>query len=275
MTFGTDNATVRFGEVTALDAVTVKLTAGEVTAVVGADGAGKTTLMQVLAGLVDPESGSVSAPGADRLGYLPSGAGSWENLTVAENVAFVGAAYGLTGADLATRADPILERAGLSHVTDRLAEQLSGCMRKKLGVVLALLHSPDLLILDEPTTGVDPVSRVELWRLISEAAASGATAIMTTTYTDEAERAGSVVLLSEGHVLLSGTADDLIAAVPGEIAVVESPTDRSMAWRVGPLFHEWFPDGTPGGAVALKPDLEDVCIVADLASRATVDGGNQ
>jgi len=275
VTFGTDNATVRFGEVTALDAFTVELTAGEVTAVVGADGAGKTTLMQVLAGLVDPENGSVSTPGADRLGYLPSGAGSWNNLTVAQNVAFVGAAYGLTGADLAMRADPILERAGLAHVTDRLAEQLSGGMRKKLGVVLALLHSPDLLILDEPTTGVDPVSRVELWRLISEAAANGATAIMTTTYTDEAERAGSVVLLSEGHVLLSGTADDLIAAVPGEIAVVESPTDPSMAWRVGPLFHEWFPDGTPAGAVPLEPDLEDVCIVADLTSRLAVDGGSQ
>lgn len=271
MTFGTDNVTVRFGDVTTLNGVTVELKQGEVTAVVGADGAGKTTLMQVLAGLVDPKSGSVSEPGADRLGYLPSGAGSWKNLTVAQNVAFVGAAYGLTGADLAIRADPILERAGLAHVTDRLAEQLSGGMRKKLGVVLALLHSPDLLILDEPTTGVDPVSRVELWRMIAEAVANGATAIMTTTYTDEAERAGSVVLLNEGHVLLSGTADDLIAAVPGEVGIVDAPTDRSMAWRAGPVFHEWFPDGSPDGAIPLEPDLEDVCIVADLASRATAD----
>ena len=97
MTFGTDDVTVSFGEVTALDAITVELTAGEITAVVGADGEGKTTLMQVLAGLVDPESGSVSAPGADRLGYLPSGAGSWRNLTVAENGAFVGAAIDSPG----------------------------------------------------------------------------------------------------------------------------------------------------------------------------------
>jgi len=275
VTFGTDDVTVSFGEVTALEAITVELSAGEITAVVGADGAGKTTLMQVLAGLVDPESGSVSAPGADRLGYLPSGAGSWKNLTVAQNVAFVGAAYGLTGADLAIRADPILERAGLAHVTDRLAEQLSGGMRKKLGVVLALLHSPDLLILDEPTTGVDPVSRVELWRMISEAVVNGATAIMTTTYTDEAERAGSVVLLSEGHVLLSGTADDLIAAVPGNVGIVDSPTDRSMAWRVGPVFHEWFPDGSPDDVVPLESDLEDVCIVADLASQVAIEGGGQ
>jgi ABC-2 type transport system ATP-binding protein len=273
--FGTDRVTVRFGDVTALDAVTVKLTAGEVTTVVGADGAGKTTLMRVLAGLVDPEYGSVNVPGADRLGYLPSGGGSWKNLTVAQNVAFVGAAYGLTGADLATSADPILERAGLGHVTDRLAEQLSGGMRKKLGVVLALLHSPDLVILDEPTTGVDPVSRVELWRLIAEAVANGATTIMTTTYTDEAERAGSVVLLSEGHVLLSGTADELVAAVPGDVGIVDSPTDRSMAWRVGPVFHEWFPDGSPDGVVPLEPDLEDVCIVADLASGVAVEGGGQ
>lgn len=272
MTYGTDDVTVRFGDVTALDEVTVGLVAGEVTAVVGADGAGKTTLMQTLAGLVYPEVGSVSAPGANRLGYLPSGAGSWNNLTVAENVAFVGAAYDIEGADRASRAGPILERAGLAHVTDRLAEQLSGGMRKKLGVVLALLHSPDLLILDEPTTGVDPVSRVELWRMISEAAVNGATAIMTTTYTDEAERAGSVVLLNEGHVLLSGTADDLISAVPGDVGIVDTPTDRSKAWRVGSVYHEWFPEGLIGGVDSRQPDLEDACIVADLASQATAGG---
>ena len=133
MSFGTDSVTVRFGDVTALDDVSIGLTPGEVTAVVGADGAGRTTLMRVLAGIVDPVSGSVHTPGASRIGYLPSLAGSWKNLTVAENVAFVGAAYGLSGADLAKSADPILERAGLAHVTDRLAEQLSGGMRKKLG----------------------------------------------------------------------------------------------------------------------------------------------
>lgn len=269
MTFGTHGVTVRFGEVAALDDVTVTLLPGEVTAVVGPDGAGKTTLMRVLSGLVDPAGGSVATPGAEHIGYLPSRAGSWKNLTVAENVAFVGAAYGLDRADLARRTGPILERAGLAHVTDRLSGQLSGGMRTKLGVSLALLHSPDLLILDEPTTGVDPVSRVELWRMISEAVANGATAIMTTTYMDEAERAASVVLLGEGRVLLSGSADDLVSAMPGEVRVVDTPRDPLLAWRVGPVFHEWFPGESSDGPGFLQPDLEDACIVADLSTRAT------
>ena len=272
MTFGTDRVTVRFGEVTALDDVTVDLAAGEVTAVVGADGAGKTTLLRVLAGLVDPENGSVNTPDAERIGYFPSRAGSWKDLTVAENVAFVGAAYGLQGADLARRAGPILDAAGLAQVPNRLAGQLSGGMRTKLGVSLALLHSPDLLILDEPTTGVDPVSRVELWRMISEAVANGTTAIMTTTYMDEAERATSVVLLGTGHVLLSGNPDDVIEAMPGTVGVVDTPMNPELAWRAGPRFHEWFPNGSPEGVEALQPDLEDACIVADLVSRATTIG---
>lgn len=275
MTFGTDDVTVRFGNDTALDAVTVRLSAGEVTAVVGADGAGKTTLMRVLAGLVHPESGSVSAPSAKRIGYLPSEAGSWKDLTVAENVAFVGAAYGLTGADLALRADPILEVAGLDLVKDRLARQLSGGMQTKLGVSLALVHSPDLLILDEPTTGIDPVSRVELWRMISDAVARGATAVMTTTYMDEAERAASVVLLGSGHMLLSGSPDDVVDAVPGTVGVVDAPMDPSRAWRVGPRFHEWFPDGSPDGVELLEPDLEDACIVADLSRPSAAVGRGQ
>ena len=275
MSFGTTGVTVVFGDTTALNDVTVHLPPGQVTAIVGADGSGKTTLMRVLSGLVDPERGTVTSPGPDRIGYLPSGAGSWKDLTVSENVAFVGAAYGLTGADLASRADPILERAGLAHVTDRLAGHLSGGMRTKLGVSLALLHSPDLLILDEPTTGVDPVSRVELWRMISGAVADGAAAVATTTYMDEAERAASVVLLGEGRVLLSGSADNIVAAMPGSVAAVDAPGDPSLAWRVGAVFHEWFPGGPPDGVDALEPDLEDACIVADLSSQSTAEASSR
>lgn len=272
MNLGASGIIVRFGDITALSDVSIDLTPGEVTAVVGADGAGKTTLMRVLAGLVDPVGGSVSTPGIDRIGYLPSLAGSWKNLTVAENVAFVGAAYGLSGTDLDRRAGPILTSAGLAHVTDRLAGHLSGGMRTKLGVSLALLHSPDLLILDEPTTGVDPVSRVELWRMIAEAAANGATAIMTTTYMDEAERAASVVLLGEGRGLLTGRSDDVVAAMPGVVVKVDKPTNPTLAWRVGPMFHEWLPSGPSDNLAAIQPSLEDACIVADLSSQLTSDG---
>jgi ABC-2 type transport system ATP-binding protein len=272
VTFGVDGVTVRFGTVEALKDVTVEARGGEVTAVVGGDGAGKTTLLRTLAGLVEPDAGTVHRPGVDRLGYLPSGAGSWKDLTVAENVSFVGGAYGLFGADLAARADPILERSGLSGVKDRLAGQLSGGMRTKLGFSLAMLHTPDLLVLDEPTTGVDPVSRVELWRMISETVAKGAAVIMATTYIDEAERAASVVLLSSGRVLLSGSPDDLLGSMSGVVAATDAPTDPSLAWRVGPVFHEWFPSGAPAGARVVQPDLEGVCIVAELRSRAQAMG---
>lgn len=272
MTFGVENLTVRFGKVTALQDVTVDIPAGRVTAIVGGDGAGKTTLLRALAGLVEPDSGNVRRPDVDQLGYLPTGAGSWKDLTVEENVAFVGGAYGLTGAPLAERADPILERAGLAGAKDRLAGRLSGGMRTKLGFSLAMLHTPDLMILDEPTTGVDPVSRIELWRMISETVADGAAVVMATTYMDEAERAASVVLLVGGRVLLSGRPDDLIGAMPGAITVTESPTDRSLAWRVGPVFHEWLPSGTPGGVDTVQPDLEDTCIVAELQSRSLTAG---
>ena len=273
MMFGVEGVTVRFGDISALDDVSLAVPRGEVTAVVGADGAGKTTLLRTLAGLVEPVAGTIRRPRAEQIGYLPTGAGSWKNLTVSENVSFVGAAYGITGATLAQRAGPILEGAGLADVTDRLATELSGGMRTKLGVSLALLHTPELLILDEPTTGVDPVSRVELWRMISQSVANGTAVIMATTYMDEAERATTVVLLGEGRVLLSGPPDDLIAAMPGAVAATATPATPFRAWRVGPVFHQWFPDGLPDDADGLEPDLEDACIVADLASRATSLGG--
>jgi len=275
VTFGVANLSVRFGSIEALTGVTVEVPAGEVTAVVGGDGAGKTTLLRSLAGLVESEAGTIRRPDVDRLGYLPAGGGSWANLTVDENVAFIGGAYGLAGDELAERADRILERAGLGDVGNRLAGHLSGGMRTKLGFSLAMLHTPDLLILDEPTTGVDPVSRVELWRMISETVAVGTAVVMATTYMDEAERATSVVLLGGGRVLLSGSPDDLIAATPGTVAVTETPTDPSRSWRVGPVFHEWFPSAASDSATAVQPDLEDACIVAELDSTASPVGGGR
>jgi ABC-2 type transport system ATP-binding protein len=272
VSFGVEDLTVRFDKVTALDDVSVVVHRGEVTAVVGGDGAGKTTLLRALAGLVEPTSGVVRRPDVDHLGYLPAGAGGWQNLTVAENVSFVGGAYGLSGVDLDDRADPILERAGLADVKNRLAGQLSGGMRTKLGFSLAMLHTPDLLVLDEPTTGVDPVSRVELWRLISETVADGAAVVMATTYMDEAERAASVVLLSAGRVLLAGEPDELIAAMPGTIVETDAPVDPSFAWRVGPMFHEWFPSTVPDGATDVQPNLEDVCIAAELRDQLSSTG---
>ena len=179
MTFALRSATVRFGHVLALDDVTVEVPGGSVVAVVGGDGAGKSTLLRALAGEVPLEGGTVEAPAKQHLGYLPASPGSWAALTVTQNIDFVAGIYGLTGDELVARRAELLDRASLTPAASRLAAQLSGGMRRKLGFVMAIVHRPALLILDEPSTGIDPVSRIDLWRLASEAAASGTAVLMS------------------------------------------------------------------------------------------------
>lgn len=258
-----EGLSVHYGDAVALDDVSLNAPAGQVTMVVGGDGAGKTTLLKAVVGLV-PATGNVERPPNADIGFMPTGAGSWPDLTVQENVRFVGESYGLTGEALDVRATTLLTASALNNVRDRLSGQLSGGMRAKLGFVLAMLHSPQLLVLDEPTTGVDPVSRVELWRLISEAAASGTSVLMSTTYLDEAERASSVLVLDAGKALLSGTPDEIVSACPGSVVATAAPERPRFAWRSGQGFHEWFPDAEHGTPLPLT--LEDVCIVASLRS---------
>jgi ABC-2 type transport system ATP-binding protein len=257
MTYGAHGVSVVFGGVRALDDVSLDVPAGAVTAVVGGDGAGKSTLLRCLVGRVVPDSGTVERPPKRQVGYMSWASGTWHDLTVDENVAFVAGVYGV-----APRTE-LLERAGLAQVGGRLAGQLSGGMRQKLGFVLAMLHHPELVVLDEPSTGVDPVSRVELWRMIAGAAADGAAVVMSTTYLDEAERASSVLVLDEGRAVLSGVPDEVVAAMPGRIVQTERPRDRERAWRRGRSFHEWLPDGEGG----VEPDLEDAIIAEMLAAR--------
>jgi ABC-2 type transport system ATP-binding protein len=273
MTFGLESVTVRLGGTTALSDVSLDIPPGQVTAVVGGDGAGKSTLLRTLVGEVVVDAGVLRIPEPTGVGYLAAGAGSWKDLTVDQNVAFVGGSYGLSREELADRGGRLLERAGLTAARGRLAGQLSGGMRTKLGYVLAMLHQPRLLVLDEPSTGVDPVSRVELWRLISETAADGAAVVLSTTYLDEAERTASVLLLSEGRGLLAGAPDELIAGMPGVITRVGSPTRPEYAWRRGAAFHEWWPDGRPTDGARVDADLSDVSIVAELGRR--VDAGSR
>jgi ABC-2 type transport system ATP-binding protein len=138
-------------------------------------------------------------------------------------------------------------------------------MRQKLGVVLAMLPAPDLLILDEPTTGVDPVSRSEVWRLIGAAAAGGAAVVLATAYLDEAERATTLLVLHEGRTLLAGTPEEVTAATPGAVVDTAAPTDRERAWPRGARWRQWLPGGSPDAAPA---DLEDAVIVAMLGAGA-------
>ena len=154
--------------------------------------------------------------------------------------------------------------ADLGHVRDRLAGQLSGGMRTKLGFILAMLHRPRLVVLDEPTTGVDPVSRVELWRMISDAAASGAAVVMSTTYVEEAERASSVIVLNGGHALLEGSPPVVVASLEGAVTATSTPTRPEYAWRSGSAFREWWPPGTTPVGARIEPSLEDVTVVAEL-----------
>ncbi|MGB5433692.1 MAG: AAA family ATPase, partial [Acidimicrobiia bacterium] len=179
---------------------------------------------------------------------------------------FIGGAHGLHGEQLDARSEPLLAIAGLDHVTGRLSGQLSGGMRTKLGFVLAMLHQPRLVVLDEPTTGVDPVSRVELWRMISGAAAEGAAVVMSTTYMDEAERASSVLMLSNGEALLEGPPAAVVAALDGSITSAEVPERAEYAWRSGAGFREWWPDGTSPTGPGVEPTLEDVTVVAELSA---------
>ena len=259
MTYGLDGVTVRFGEVVALDDVSLELEPGTVTAIVGGDGAGKSTLLHCLAGTVAATTGTVRRPPKQRLGSMSSNSGAWGDLTVDENISFVGGCYGMGRDAIAARRDELLERAGLASAADRLVRDLSGGMRQKLGFVLAFLHRPEVLLLDEPSTGVDPVSRVELWRMIAEAAAAGVVVAMTTTYLDEAERCPSILVLADGAALARGSLDDVVGAVPGEVREVAEPTEPTNAWRHGRVVLEWFPDGSPIGT-PVDADLEAAVI---------------
>ncbi|HET7243197.1 MAG TPA: ABC transporter ATP-binding protein [Streptosporangiaceae bacterium] len=271
MTYSVRSATVRFGHVLALDDVTVEVPGGSVVAVVGGDGAGKSTLLRALAGEVPLDSGTIEAPPKQRLGYLPASSGSWAALTVTQNIDFVAGIYGLGGEELAARRAELLDRASLTPAASRLAAQLSGGMRRKLGFTMAIVHRPDLLILDEPSTGIDPVSRIDLWRLASEAAASGAAVLMSTTYLDEAERAAHLVVLDSGKILVQGSYDQVRAGFTGVVTQTGEPVRAEWAWRRGRVQHEYWPGGgPPPGATAVPPDLEDIVIALSLARRNAV-----
>lgn len=247
----------------ALEGVDVPVVSGDITALIGADGAGKTSACRVLVGLAAPDEGEVRRPPRARLGYQPESAGTWADLTVAENLKFVARAHGLSDTP---RRHELLQVAGLAGALDRPAGNLSGGMRQKLAVVMAVLARPSLVVLDEPTTGLDPVSRAELWRLLLRTAAEGTALLVTTSYLDEAERADHVVLLDSGGVVAAGTADSIRSSLPGAISVVGERPSGPYAWRRGRSWRVWSPDGS-GPFPPVSPDLDDVVTVAALSRK--------
>jgi ABC-2 type transport system ATP-binding protein len=222
----------RFGAVSALDGVTLTVGRGEMFGVIGPDGAGKTTLLRLACGLLVPDGGSVRVFGADPYrthhaatessGYLPQQFSLYGDLSIDENIEFFARLHRVSA--FAERRTRLLELTGLEPFRRRLADRLSGGMKQKLALACTLVHEPPLLVLDEPTTGVDPVSRREFWKLLAEFLSQGLTIVLATPYLDEAERCGRVALLSEGRVLALDDPSHLQEAVTGVILeVVASP----------------------------------------------------
>jgi ABC-2 type transport system ATP-binding protein len=274
MSWGARDVTVRFGQTTALDRVSLDAADGEVTVVVGGDGAGKTTVLRVLAGVVTPDAGKVRRPVVRRIGYLASTSGTYPDLSVEENLVFAATAYGVPPGEIEDRLGEYLDRTGLGSARDKLASELSGGMRQKLGVIRAMIHRPRLLVLDEPTTGIDPVSRADLWWLIAQAAADGAAVVLATTYLDEADRASRLLVLNEGRTLAQGTPAEIERSVPGKLlSTLVRPEGEfsARAWRRGKGWRVWigsddqFADGEP-----IVPDLQDAVTVAALAQEVEV-----
>ena len=227
--------TRRFAGAPALVDVSLEVGAGEMFGLIGPDGAGKTTAIRLMCGLLRPDTGSVRVLGRDpvrehrhvtgQVGYLSQRFSLYGDLTVDENIAFFAEVHG--GAAYHARRDQLLEMTRLAPFRRRLASRLSGGMKQKLALACTLVHEPRVLILDEPTTGVDPVSRREFWKLLSEFLSRGMTILMSTPYLDEAERCGRVALLHEGRVLDVDTPSGIRSRMPGRVLEVSIGADAS------------------------------------------------
>lgn len=206
----------RFGEVIALDGVSLQVLPGETLGLVGPDGAGKSTLLKLLAGIGSADGGTIvlSPEAAAARAYMPQSAGLYDDLSVAENLALYADLRG--GADAGARG-AVLAAAGLTDFAGRLAGQLSGGMRQKLGLACALVTRPQLVLLDEPSVGVDPVSRAELWALVAALAGEGTGIVWATSNLDEAERCDRIIMLHEGRVLAEGAPDAIAGAMAGRV----------------------------------------------------------
>jgi ABC-2 type transport system ATP-binding protein len=234
----------RFGQVVALDGVSVAFEAGIIYGLLGPNGAGKTTLIRVLATLLRPEAGTVRVAGVDvladptgaraRLGLAGQFAAVDEYLTGRENVRMVGRLYGLSRAEARRRSDEVLERIGLTDAANRQVGTYSGGMRRRLDLAASLVGRPQVMFLDEPTTGIDPRNRIELWELIEDLVRGGTTVLLTTQYLDEADRlAQRIGVIDRGTIVSEGTADELKDAVGGAVLeVAVAAEQRAEAARV-------------------------------------------
>jgi ABC-2 type transport system ATP-binding protein len=226
-----------FGKVRALDGVSLAFEPGIIYGLLGPNGAGKTTLIRVLATLLRPDRGTVRVAGVDvvadptgaraRIGLAGQFAAVDEFLTGRENVEMVGRLYGLSAAETRRRSGEVLERIGLTHAAGRQVGTYSGGMRRRLDLAASLVGRPQVMFLDEPTTGIDPRNRMELWELIEDLVRGGTTVLLTSQYLDEADRlADRIGVIDQGMIVSEGTADELKDAVGGAVLQLRVTDDR-------------------------------------------------
>ena len=231
-----NNLTKVFGNITAVDNLTLSVSEGEIFGLVGPDGAGKTTTMRLLTSIMDPTSGDATVAGfhivrdseklKEQIGYMSQKFGLYADLTVAENIEFSADIYNVPKAGCAERTTRLLNFSNLAPFKNRLAGNLSGGMKQKLGLACALIHTPRVLFLDEPTNGVDPVSRREFWRLLYQLVREKVTIFVSTAYLDEAERCNHVALINRGKLLAQGNPDEVKTLMRGAVMEIRVSEPR-------------------------------------------------
>jgi drug efflux transport system ATP-binding protein len=259
----------------ALERVSASVPAGVITGLVGPDGAGKTTLMRLMAGLLKASMGTIRTAGLDpiaagatlraRLGYMPQKFGLYEDLTVGENLELYAELRGVVGETRAASFARLLAFTGLEPFITRPAGKLSGGMKQKLGLACVLLGRPQLLLLDEPSVGVDPISRRELWRMVNELAASGMSVVWSTSYLDEAERCPHILLMSEGKLLYAGAPHELTGRVSGRSVQIGGVAGNRRALLQRALRAPEVMDGVIQGS-RIRLVLRDAALAPDLAA---------
>ncbi|HOL73384.1 MAG TPA: ABC transporter ATP-binding protein [Bryobacteraceae bacterium] len=232
-----ENLTRRFGALTALDRFNVEVARGEIFGLVGPDGAGKTTTARLLCGLLDPTEGRVEVAGydvardpdavKDRIGYMAQRFGLYADLTVEENMRFYADLFGVTGEERDRLMVRLLRMTRMEPFRNRQAGKLSGGMKQKLALMCTLLHHPQVLFLDEPTSGVDPVSRRDFWAILYELVKGGLTVFITTAYLDEAERCNRVGLIDRGRLIRCDSPRALKTSLPEKCYEVDAPDRRA------------------------------------------------
>ena len=242
---GVEGLTKRFGALAAVERLSFSVHPGEIFGLVGPDGAGKTTAMRMLASVMRPDAGSIVIDGIDVLAepeeakrhvsYMPQRFGLYEDLTVDENIRFYADLFEVPRRLWQVRAASMLAAADMTAYRGRLAGQLSGGMKQKLGLTCSLVHTPRVLLLDEPTTGVDPLSRREFWQILYSLRAEGVAMLISTAYLDEAERCDRLALLHQGAMLHCDTPARLKSRMPGAMLEVVSPDPRRVRDAALPL----------------------------------------